>query len=128
MPTCPRSSDQGFTLIELMVVLAILSVLVVIAAPTIGRRPAGVLRHEAQAKLGAAIAASREQALRAGARQVLDVRTIVPDVILQPALPSEPDPLLIFYPDGSSNGGTVLLDGKPVVEITWLTGGVRDAR
>src|SRR5688572_26776824 len=57
-----RSAEHGFTLIEMVVVLVILGLIAVAAAQAIGRRPAGLARHEAQTRIEAAVAAAQREA------------------------------------------------------------------
>jgi prepilin-type N-terminal cleavage/methylation domain-containing protein len=124
----------GFTLIELMVVLAIMSLLAVVASTYLGKRPAGIVRADAVARLTGAIVESADRAKQTGMIIELDPGSIVPGIVLTPAInpaesvPGSSDvPLLRFYPDGSSNGGVLAANGRAVLTLDWLTGEVRRA-
>lgn len=125
----------GFTLIELMVVLAIMSILAVVASTYIGKRPAGIVRADAVARLTGAMVESADRAKQTGTIVELDPGTIVPGMVLSPAINpadsvagSATVPVLRFYPDGSSNGGVLAANGRPVLTLDWLTGEVRRAK
>jgi prepilin-type N-terminal cleavage/methylation domain-containing protein len=124
----------GFTLIELMVVLAIMSLLAVVASTYLGKRPAGIVRVDAVARLTGAIVESADRAKQTGTIIELDPGSIVPGMVLTPAIltadsvPGSSDvPLLRFYPDGSSSGGVLTANGRAVLTLDWLTGEVRRA-
>ena len=126
MPTLARSNrnSAGFTLIEMLVVLTVLGLVAAVAAQTIGRRPESVVRQEAGAKLIAAVQAARHEAGRSGKTRAVDAAALVPGATLAPALPAPgiPAGLILLYPDGSSNGGTVTAKGRTLATIDWLTG------
>ena len=126
--TCSPPGN-GFTLFEMVVVLAILGLIAVAAAQAIGRRPAGLVRSEVQAKVDAAVQTARRQAARTGRVQSVDPGSLIAGATLSGALPapSGPSGAILVYPDGSSNGGTVSVDGRPLASIDWLTGEVRHA-
>jgi prepilin-type N-terminal cleavage/methylation domain-containing protein len=136
---CPISGrgdwrSLGFTLIELMVVLAIMSLLAVVASTYLGKRPAGIVRADAIARLTNAMVESADRAKRTGTVVELDPGSIVPGMVLTPAInpadsvPGSADvPPLRFYSDGSSNGGVLKANGRPVLTLDWLTGEVRRA-
>ena len=123
-----RSAQQGFTLIEMLVVLTILGLVAVVAAQNVGKRPAGLIREEGEAKLDLALDTARREAARSGVAQSVDPAALIPGAGLTGALPSAVRPgLIIVYPDGSSNGGLVSAGGRAVARIDWLTGEARDA-
>lgn len=120
---------NGFTLFEMVVVLAILGLIAIAAAQAIGRRPAGLVRNEAQATVEAAVQAARRQAARTGQVQSIDPASLIAGASLSGAL-SGPGPqsgAILVYPDGSSNGGTISVGGRPLASVDWLTGEVRHA-
>jgi prepilin-type N-terminal cleavage/methylation domain-containing protein len=134
MPCQAEPRSLGFTLIELMVVLAIMSLLAVVASSYLGKRPAGIVRADAVARLTGAIVESADRAKQTGTIIELDPDSIVPGMVLTPAIltadsaPGSADvPLMRFYPDGSSNGGVLTANGRAVLTLDWLTGEVRRA-
>jgi general secretion pathway protein G len=124
-----RSAEHGFTLIEMLVVLAVLGLVAALAAQNIGRRPAGLIREEGEAKLDLALDTARREAARSGVAQSVDPAVLIPGASLSGALPARVprQGLIVIYPDGSSNGGLVSAAGVPVARIDWLTGEARDA-
>ena len=112
----------------MLVVLAVLGLVAALAAQNIGRRPAGLIREEGEAKLDLALDTARREAARTGAAQSVDPAALIPGASLSGALPaSARQGLIVIYPDGSSNGGLVSASGVPVARIDWLTGEARDA-
>lgn len=123
-----RSAQQGFTLIEMLVVLTILGLVAVVAAQNVGRRPAGLIREEGEARLDLALDTARREAARTGVAHSVDPAALIPGATLSGALPAAAAPgILIIYPDGSSNGGLVSANGRAVARVDWLTGEARDA-
>ena len=123
-----RSAQQGFTLIEMLVVLTILGLVAVVAAQNVGKRPAGLIREEGEAKLDLALDTARREAARTGIAQSVDPGALIPGASLSGSLPATArQGLIVIYPDGSSNGGLVSADGRTIARIDWLTGEARDA-
>jgi prepilin-type N-terminal cleavage/methylation domain-containing protein len=121
-----RSAEHGFTLIEMLVVLSILGLVAVVAAQNVGRRPAGLVREEGEAKLDLALDTARRVAARTGVAQSVDPAALIPGASLSGALPAAAQSVIIVYPDGSSNGGLVSAGGVPIARVDWLTGEARD--
>lgn len=138
--------DRGFTLLELLVVMAILAILMVLARPLLPRPGGGAELKAAAAEVAAGLRAARaasirtnaetvvmidvaRRALRTGSRWALD---LPPDVDL--SLRSAADEVIApaaagirFFPDGSSTGGSLSLargNSVQVVRVEWLTGRV----
>jgi len=138
-----RRDDAGFTLIEMMVVLAIIAVVAAIAAPGIVQRYRSQSLETLSSEIIArfrmsrtvAIATARPQqividvggrALRVGDRPVLGLPT---DVKLTVTTGRETVAgqltALTFLPDGSSSGLAIDLQrgGQAAhIEVNWLTG------
>ncbi len=143
----PRADERGFTLIEVIVVLAILALiagLVLARGPqrsaaldmrTASRAVAGALR----AARGRAIATNqrvpvrfdpRAATLRVGAGPA---RALPAGIGLSVVAAAEQGAAILFLPDGSSTGGRVELAGegrRADVGVDWLTGrvSIADAR
>lgn len=143
-----RVADEGFTLLELLVVLTILALVLGLAVPRIGGSQRDAQR--ASWEIAAALRQSRADAVRER-RQTefaidLDAREFKfggdaqtaklfdsLDVRLRTAQfdeESEADGRVRFYPDGSSSGGRVILhDGQNTyaIGVEWLNGRVKIA-
>jgi general secretion pathway protein H len=143
--------DAGFTLIEMMCVLAIIALLAGIVLPAIPRATSGP-RLEAYALQAASIlTADRNAAIRrhavvatvldssartirsgAGAGRVEFPRDVVFDALLARTCNGRAVGATIdFLPDGMSCGGAVgLLRGNSgyQIRVNWLTGGVEVVR
>lgn len=141
-------TDHGFTLIEMLVVLALLSLAAVIAAPMAdGSRKAKALAATA-AELASELRSARATAVRSNIAQTLTIdtasrhylrdgwqasRAFPPhlDIALDTIRGEQSGPnsgRIRFYPDGSATGGRIVLGNGPhtaVVSVDWLTGGTR---
>jgi general secretion pathway protein H len=138
--------EAGFTLIEMLVVLAILVLTASIAMPLLSGGSDGLRLQIAASELAAAFRATRSAAILRNTETTLlidvDRRTFRSTVVAPRAFATGIDARLTFaagvgaapsdggfrfFPDGSSTGGNVLLSlhGQQTrVCIDWLTGQV----
>jgi general secretion pathway protein H len=141
------NSCAGFTLLEMLVVLAILALVMGFAGPLLSSGTEGVRLETASSELAAALRLTRSAAiLRSGeATLMIDVdkrvfgSSVVPQRAFAPEIQAKltyasgirsapSDGGFRFFPDGSSTGGdvTLSLHGKQVkLCVDWLTGEVR---
>jgi prepilin-type N-terminal cleavage/methylation domain-containing protein len=120
MPTFrPNSKTAGFTLIEMLVVLTLVAVLAGVAMGVMGgRRPSS--SQQDVIRLRDMLTRKRSEARRTGvstAVGIADLRGVVEE-----ARTAEGRQTIIFFPDGSSSGGTIVLRDRPALAIDWLTG------
>jgi hypothetical protein len=112
----------------MLVVLTILGLVAVVAAQNVGRRPAGLIREEGEAKLDLALDTARREAARTGVAQSVNPAALIRGATLSGALPAAVSQgIILVYPDGSSNGGLVSANGRAIARVDWLTGEARDA-
>ena len=146
-PRRGSSRDAGFTLLEVVCVLAILAMLAAIAAP---RMPHGTSRAQLEGyatRIAALLKADRFAALRrrlpiatevdASTRTVRSGATgqtveIPRDVVVESHLAArcqqhEREPSIRFFASGMSCGGVIALKRSTLgyeVRVNWLTGGI----
>ena len=148
-PTSSTSSraERGFTLIELVVVLALLALAYGLAAPALTRAVAGGELRGAARELALALNQARSGAVVGGVpwRFTVDglagnygtglsrhaipfgmtISAAVPEALRATAHVAAID----FFPEGSSTGGRVTLTTREgvraAVSVDWLTGRVR---
>lgn len=149
-----RHSCRGFTLLELLVVLLIMSLSVALVVPSIGKGLEGLRVHAAARKLAAVLRRARSLALAHNAiyQVVISPRERVYQVVRAEGwwavtgdgswqegkgssllegvemIAAEP-PVFAFFPGGGSSGGTILLAGEGGkslrVQVDPVTGLVR---
>ena len=141
----PDTGQGGFTLIELVVVIALLALVAAIAVPSAGRLIDLSSPADDVERLAAALSQARMAAIVEGRpRHVLidpahrqwrhgkDVRTFESIASITTAVPpvgrrENGMSSIVFLPDGSATGGRIALgDGhrQRNVTIDWLTGNV----
>jgi len=110
--------SNGFTFVELLVVLGIMALA---SALLIG--PDGLQGNlDNRQKIGdlqSQIIKLKESAVQTGGAQKLDLEAL--NLSLLPAI-GDNNRQLLFYPDGSSNGGKILQDDRPIMQIRWIDG------
>jgi general secretion pathway protein H len=143
-----RIGQHGFTLLELLVVMALLALALALAAPSLNRLRLGVgvrsAAYELAAHLRAARAAARETNLervlaidvdsrRYWAEGVVAPRQLPHSIVLDLTVPASERlgaglARVRFFPDGSTSGARVVLDDgrfSASIRVDWLTGDVR---
>jgi general secretion pathway protein H len=130
----PREPERGFTLLELMIVLAVLSLGAALALPWLGRQGQAASLAGAAQQLRVALAAARSAAIVEdreivfsgdGASYRVDgVPYALPET---PASPVEigPQARISFFPSGGSSGGRLVLRDAAAqreIEVETLTG------
>ena len=149
--------SAGFTLLELMVVLAIAGILLSLVQPLYSAAVPGARFRAEVHDIAAALRAARneailsaenieilinEEALSYAVAETLPVSlsaardlrlgsTLVALATVagqEKSIPGRPAKSLIFFPDGSSSGGSIFLQGSSnayIISVDWLTGRVR---
>jgi general secretion pathway protein H len=139
----PRAAG-GFTLVELLVVLVIISLMLALVGTSISRNVSGAEMRTAAHKVAANLRYTRTQAILSKSEQVFlvdaenrtyqaparELQTLPEgmNVELNTArseLTSETVGGIRFYPDGGSTGGNVRLEANGriyQVNVAWLTG------
>ena len=144
---CPATRQRGVTLLELLVVLALMALLATVTLPLLGSGVSTTAMKGAARELAAGLRQARSEAM-ASRRETLVMidlegrRFVVGDEPKPRMMPGGIEVKLFtaqmdivndkvggirFYPDGGSNGGRVTLaagERKFEVDIDWLTGRV----
>jgi len=146
-PESPRA-DDGFTLLEITVVLFLAGIMMALAVPALNAGSAGLEMKAAARQVGAGLRKARAVAVgeRREAVLTLDLAAHTFEVSGDPkvyALPAGVELKLFtatsealddthgsirFYADGSSTGGRITLgrgESQQEVDVDWLTGRVK---
>ena len=142
-----RSSESGFTLVAILVVLAIIGAVAIVTVPYILAGMPGLQLRAAADDMAATLQGLHEQAIRerVTTELALDPETrefrtssrpaphALPKVVTRVAFstaairPYDTAARLRFYADGTSSGGTIRLEHEALsasVVVDWLTGRV----
>jgi general secretion pathway protein H len=142
----PWRSEDGFTLVELLITLALLGLIAVLSFPYVsGGKSAAGLTSDARV-LASRFRAAREMALAARAKTFVIIDLVRPGVRGPEGLAvhdfgaaervsvttakgqvTGESAQITFGPDGGSSGGVVVLENGPQlrsVKVEWLTGTV----
>lgn len=111
----------------MLVVLTVIGLLAAIMAPSAFRRPAYLTRERIAAELEQRVAHGLADAQASGGPVTINLKgkADADTPSFTPTIGGAQTP--IVYPDGSSNGGTVSLAGRPLILIGWIDGKVRRA-
>ena len=124
---------RGFTLVELLLVLAIIAIAMLLGAGVIGRGMDGLRLRSSANGIAAQLRFTRAQALATGEPQRF---TIDPAAHAWQAPKDRHGTVparaaIVFFPDGASTGGRVRLQQGAAawqVDVAWLTGQVAVVR
>jgi general secretion pathway protein H len=137
---------RGFTLVELLLVLAIIAIAMLLGAGVIGRGMDGLRLRSSANGIAAQLRFTRAQALATGEPQrftidpaahawqapkdrhgTVPARAAIVFTGAREAQPAEGQGAIVFFPDGASTGGRVRLQQGAAawqVDVAWLTGQV----
>jgi len=145
-PNSSDSQEAGFSLLEIMVALAILALAVALVGVAFARSSTGFRFEAAAQELTLSLREAQARALRTGrdVAVVIDVDrrvyqlnadrpidlpedTSITVISAGQAMASSRRPAFTFSPDGGSTGGTITLslsDRSATITVDWLTGSV----
>lgn len=141
---------RGFTLLELLLVLAIIAIAMLLGAGVLGRGMDGLRLRSAANGIAAQLRFTRAQALATGEPQRFSIdpaahawqapkerhgdlpaRAAIVFTGAREVQPTEGRGAIVFFPDGASTGGRVRLQQGAAawqVDVAWLTGQVAVSR
>jgi general secretion pathway protein H len=140
--------QQGFTLLELLVVMGILALALILVAPSLNRARLGIAMRSAAYELAAHLRSTRAAARESNVEHVLTIdvegrrywaegavtpRQLPHSVAMDLTVPASERiganaARIRFFPEGGSSGARVVLDdgrSSTAIRVDWLTGDVR---
>lgn len=115
----PRTLQRGFTLIEMLVVLALIALVAALALPRLGAAPSRAGQERVRTVM-TILTDARSMAVASGRAQALDPALLGAGAHYIAAVgPSEH---ILFYPDGSSSGGKLTLAPGRVIGLGLADG------
>jgi general secretion pathway protein H len=140
--------EDGVTLLELLIVMAILALALTLVAPSLNRARLGVAVRSAAYELAAHLRSARAAARETNVERVLTIdvegrrywaegvvapRQLPQNVTVDLTVPTSERvgasmASVRFFPDGSTSGARVVLDDgrtSAAIRVDWLTGDVR---
>lgn len=118
-PASPRRLPRGFTLIEMLVVLALIALVAALALPRLGSTPNMSSQEQLRSAL-AILADARSAAVASGQAQALDPAALGANA--RYAAATGASDRIRFYPDGSSSGGTLTLAPGRSIALSLVDG------
>jgi general secretion pathway protein H len=124
------NAEAGFTLLEILVVLTIMALVALIAAPRFHASNGPNIRMAAQA-VAEQLRLSRANAIDHATIETVDLDALRARIGFHGTISLDGDGKLLFFPDGSATESRIVLatgDGEklPLI-VDWLTGTVRAA-
>ncbi|NRP89023.1 hypothetical protein GFPCMMHI_04948 [Ensifer adhaerens] len=136
--------QEGFTLIEVLAVVAIMTLVASIALPVLKRPPDRVAVEATARRVAAVMRLAHAQAISSNKETLVEIdvesRRVSPPSGSQIPLPADMSMTVVaarperisgsalglrFFPDGTSTGGDVVLalrDRRAKISVNWLTG------
>jgi general secretion pathway protein H len=144
----PRGGADGFTLLELIVVMGMLALALAVVAPSLSSARLGMATRGAAYELAAHLRSARAAALETNLERVLTIdvdgrrywaegivapRQLPNGIAVDLTVPASErvgsgTARVRFFPDGSTSGARVVLDDgrfSAAIRVDWLTGDVR---
>jgi general secretion pathway protein H len=130
------SSTAGFTLVEILVVITILSIMSALAAPVLKRPPSQARLKADAARLAAAIRVTRAAAMAQSRPMdfIIDLKRPGYGSPVVPLSPMDPTTIVTtksreirFFPSGQSTGSDIRLrleQAEARLQVIWATGHV----
>lgn len=123
----PKTEAAGFTLMEMLVVLTIMAIVAAIAIIRLPAASSAGKRERLAVLARQTIEGARARAMAEGRDVMIGAPDLAPGANQLSIAGSGRATKLIFFPDGTTSGGEILLASHPLLDVDWLSGSVSDA-